>query len=816
MTSYVDIFGNQTVPPSEAAYIRHTIAANGQLVWPYNFGGDDLLTADITEIDATVGSLVVTLPPATEVSVGQDILIRNVGANAFDIVDFASGAVTTVPTGTSKYLFVTDNSTEAGVWGLFTYGTGTSGADASLLAGEGLQAITNQLHVAAQYRGVNSSQSLTATDRASVIEVVTGSLTLTLPQASVATDGYYVFIRNSSAGSTTVEGFGTEQIDGTLNKVLAPNESAIFVCNGTYWITVGFGRDATFVFSEVVVNAALTNITLSSADVAGRMIRVSGTATGNVTVTLPAVDNIYFVNVETGLGGFNCTFTTGSGATVVMLANQKTVLYCDGTNVSTAITTSVISTLSLNDGSAGAPVVTFALDTDTGFYRSASGAVGFTSNAVNTVTFNSNGIAFTPVGSIAANNVAGALAELDGDITTVSNGLAAHIADAVDAHDASAISNVPAGGIAATDVQTAINELDTEKAPLASPVFTGNPTAPTAAVNDNDTSIATTAFVRNEYGNGFGGGSLNFRNKIINGNFDFWQRGTSQTSSGYGSADRWESLNAGSTKTASRQTFALGQTEVPNNPTYFCRTVVTSVAGAANLVLQTQLIEYVSTLAGKTATLSFYAKADASKNIAVEFFQNFGTGGSPSASISGIGVTTIPLTTTWQKFTVTVSIPSIAGKTLGTNSNDRFECGFWFDAGSSFNARTNSLGQQSGTFDIAQVQLEEGSVATPFEQRPIGLELSLCQRYFLKAAYYWQGNTVSGNGYGSHIAYNTLMRSIPTLVNTNFTVLNGTFTFSSVGAISTNQTGTAFVVASATSTTNGAAFFGGFTADAEL
>lgn len=64
--------------------------------------------------------------------------------------------------------------------------------------------------------------------------------------------------------------------------------------------------------------------------------------------------------------------------------------------------------------------------------------------------------------------------------------------------DAANISNTPAGGIAATTVQAAINELDTEKAPLASPVFTGNPTAPTPAASDNDTSIATTAFVQTE------------------------------------------------------------------------------------------------------------------------------------------------------------------------------------------------------------------------------------------------------------------------------------------------------------------------------
>lgn len=61
---------------------------------------------------------------------------------------------------------------------------------------------------------------------------------------------------------------------------------------------------------------------------------------------------------------------------------------------------------------------------------------------------------------------------------------------------AAGTSFTPAGAIAATDVQAALVELDTEKAPLASPAFTGNPTAPTPATVDNDTSIATTAFVQ--------------------------------------------------------------------------------------------------------------------------------------------------------------------------------------------------------------------------------------------------------------------------------------------------------------------------------
>jgi hypothetical protein len=267
-----------------------------------------------------------------------------------------------------------------------------------------------------------------------------------------------------------------------------------------------------------------------------------------------------------------------------------------------------------------------------------------------------------------------------------------------------------------------------------------------------------------------------FRNKIINGNFDFWQRATSFTSYAYGGADRWATINIGSTHTTSRQSFTLGQTDVPGEPTYYQRSVVTSSAGAGNLCLTYQKIESVRTLAGQKATLSFWAKADATKNIAIEFTQNFGTGGSPSSPVREVGVTTCALTSSWQKFEVTVDIPSISGKTLGSDGNDGFLLLFWFDAGSDFNSRTNSLGQQSGTFDIAQVQLEAGSVATPFEMRPPGVELALCQRYFEKSYAisvspgfaFGAGNGTYNFGSGTSTAsitspFNTRKRANPTV-----------------------------------------------------
>jgi hypothetical protein len=229
-------------------------------------------------------------------------------------------------------------------------------------------------------------------------------------------------------------------------------------------------------------------------------------------------------------------------------------------------------------------------------------------------------------------------------------------------------------------------------------------------------------------------GPLAFRNKIINGNFDIWQRGTSIASNHLGnniySADRWIIRGEGSTGTVTRQEFTLGQTDVPNNPTYYSRIVVTSVVGVSNSLQLRQRIEDIRTLAGKTATLTFWAKSNVSKTIGVYFNHEVGSGGTGDAV--GIGPGVFNLTATWQKITHTVTIPSIAGKTIGEGNFLGLD--IFLDAGSNFNTYFSpSVGQKSATVDIAQVQLEEGPVATPFEQRPIGTELAMCQRYYEKS-----------------------------------------------------------------------------------
>ena len=309
----------------------------------------------------------------------------------------------------------------------------------------------------------------------------------------------------------------------------------------------------------------------------------------------------------------------------------------------------------------------------------------------------------------------------------------------------------------------------------------------------------------------FDGGSFAFRNKIINGNFDIWQRGTSLASGTGGRylADRFTNGSAGTTCTAAQSAFALGQTDVPNEPEYYISTAVTSAAGASNNATLHQHIESVKSCAGKTVTLSFYAKSNASRNIAVELYQNFGTGGSPSTSVS-IPAGLVALTTSWQKFTVTVNVPSISGKVLGTAGNDSLVVYFWFDAGSSNSSRASSLGQQSGTFDIAQVQLEEGSVATPFELRPIGTELALCQRYYYNSGpVFWPmyaDNFVSATGRFLTVFLPVTMRASPAVTGT---VNAGTY---STG----NVTQTGYVAGTIPIATNGNANLTSTTASAEL
>lgn len=217
------------------------------------------------------------------------------------------------------------------------------------------------------------------------------------------------------------------------------------------------------------------------------------------------------------------------------------------------------------------------------------------------------------------------------------------------------------------------------------------------------------------------------KNLIVDGRFDFWYEGITQTAvNGYGSDTMWFNQFNASTRTHSQGNFALGQTDVPGNPKYFSSTVVTSASISASYVIKRQKIEDLSQFSGRTITTSFWARTTgADKNISIIKLLDYGPGGSQGEFLSPDVVT---LTNNWQKFTITKTIPDMTGKTLSTGNHLGLD--FWFEAGSDYNSVTGGIGNQSGTFDIAMVQLEFGSTATEFEYLGEALETVRLNRYF--------------------------------------------------------------------------------------
>jgi hypothetical protein len=222
-------------------------------------------------------------------------------------------------------------------------------------------------------------------------------------------------------------------------------------------------------------------------------------------------------------------------------------------------------------------------------------------------------------------------------------------------------------------------------------------------------------------------------NAIINGAFEINQRVFTSTSSNVVyTFDRWKTEFSSVTATYSAQAFAVG--EAPSSTvggTNFIR-VATSAATGSTYTLIRQEVEDVRSFAGQVVTLSFWAKSStAGAKVGARMNQQFGSGGSTFVATNA--TTPATLTSSWGRYSFTIALPSISGKTIGAGSslsalimvNDSF-------------LGTN-VGAQNATIDIWGVQLEAGTVATPFRRNApsIQAELAACQRY------YWQ-NVVNG------------------------------------------------------------------------
>jgi hypothetical protein len=260
-----------------------------------------------------------------------------------------------------------------------------------------------------------------------------------------------------------------------------------------------------------------------------------------------------------------------------------------------------------------------------------------------------------------------------------------------------------------------------------------------SATNMNDLSGTVNLLEGTQYAAG--------KNAFINGDFNINQRGfTTTTVSGTYGFDRFLLTAVDGTVTYSAQTFTPGAAPVAGyEGKNFAQIVTTGQTLTTASAALNQRIESVRTLAGQTATLSFWIKANSgTPNVNVNFAQNFGTGGSPSATVNLAGTAQV-ISTSWARYSFTVAIPSISGKTIGT-SGDFLGCGIFVSSGSA--AQTPTVGIQTNTFQIWGVQLEAGSTASAF-QTATGTEqgeLAACQRYYYRLPALTAADRYLGNG----------------------------------------------------------------------
>ena len=309
---------------------------------------------------------------------------------------------------------------------------------------------------------------------------------------------------------------------------------------------------------------------------------------------------------------------------------------------------------------------------------------------------------------------------------------------------------------------------------------TANDTPARLAVGSNgDTLVADSAATT---GLRWQGNYAAGKNKILNGAMDIWQRGSSANNAGvvYG-ADQWRSFSySGSSSTISRQTFTPGTAPTSGyEAQYFLRCTSTNTQ-----TLLWQNIEDVRTFAGQTVTLSFWVKVATNVTIGATAVQNFGSGGSADVSTTfnpGVGLGTA--TSSWQRFSATISVPSISGKTVGTGSYLQINI---------FHTGINNA------MDIWGVQLEAGSVATAFQTATGTLqgETALCQRYYFRSTganvytYHGLGTAVNSTTCIINVSPKVTMRTTPsgTIEFANLAISDAVATTSAVTSIGWNST----------------------------
>ena len=381
MPTFTSPFTGTVVQPTDVSYTALAIESNVTLSWPpYTVPGDGTVAAArIMDCTPDTDGWVVTLPPGNQGSTGTDILFRNMGADSFFVEDIDGFQAIEILAGESRYVYLSDNSTEAGTYENVTFGAGTSAADAATLVGNGLVDILGRLATGSQVVETAINTTLTENNRSATYVWNGGAGTITLPSTATANTGWFVNIRNSGTGSVVITPPVTKTINGLSSLSMFPSDSAVVIMDfstGNFF-TVGLPRqvDVSFTAATYDVDSIVGN-TLDLTTYAPTIqtyIALSGTRTVDLDVVLPAITQMYIISNQTGQSSYDINVeVTGTVLPPIQIANgSSAIILTSGTNAFLLTQAWIYIYYAVNGTTAG-PSFSFSNDTNTGMYLKAT------------------------------------------------------------------------------------------------------------------------------------------------------------------------------------------------------------------------------------------------------------------------------------------------------------------------------------------------------------------------------------------------------------------------------------------------------------
>ena len=374
---FTQVFGGGPVQPSNQLYLSLTLNATlTQLTWPLENQTGQTYLSDLMDVLPTTSGQSIALPDATQGSQGLTSFINNLGSVAFNVTDYQGNPILTAAAGTVWMIYLQSNVSQAGQWAALQFGASSASVNVAALAGAGLQVVNQSLAQAMQSTALTTSYASSVADLATNFIWNGGTGVFTAPPVGTLNDEWFIGLVNAGTGVLTFTPQSGTLIDNAATKAIAVGGTCFIFTDGTNFWSLGYGLSGAangFGYINVALPASGA-YSLSGAQLNQVSYLLTGALTGTVTLTVPAAVQQYWFNNQTTGNQTLTVVSAGGGTSINVAQGSQVILYCDGTNMISAVTGTSLP-ITIGQGGTGATTAAGAV---TALGGSSVGAAIFT------------------------------------------------------------------------------------------------------------------------------------------------------------------------------------------------------------------------------------------------------------------------------------------------------------------------------------------------------------------------------------------------------------------------------------------------------